>query len=542
MVVSLFTAVPITASAATTTETYTFNRDIDEPYYVYLVYKGQKIRIQGNDGNPNYRKDATIVCGDVTVNIKTPSLILSIIKDNYVYMSSVYANYIFNFSSSTKYITHVKLYCTKNNYEGDNDTKSFDTGTLKYNDYGQFYKVELTLSYTKPFKTYNINYELNGGINAAGNPATYDDDKSVTLLAPTQAGYIFGGWYDNEGLNGDPVTTIPEGSSGDKTFYAKWISENDLAKNGNTYTIKSTTGWESFCDLLADNAKGYFDGKTVLLDDDISVTRMAGGSYHDMTGIFDGQGHTLTVSYGTHGGFVGNIGNNVNAKLTVEGCAFDGKILSVGETATGNCSGFVGYKGGNGKLTITNSICAPADLETGETEASSGSATFSRNGSTGENCYYTRAFGSTENQGKQAYSITAGENVTLALSGEATEYDVSGITAYADNKGLKYGDTIYAGNEDSITLALGHDKPTGYTFNGYTASAGTLNDNTLTMPDENVVITADDTINKYTVTLPDKLEIVSGTVTDGKADYGTEIKFKVKDGYTQAMYRQTALT
>ena len=64
-----------------------------------------------------------------------------------------------------------------------------------------------------------------------------------------------------------------------------------------TYTISDATGWNVFCDLLADNTKGYFSGKTVLLDADITVTRMAGGDSHDFTGTFDGGGHTLTFSH-----------------------------------------------------------------------------------------------------------------------------------------------------------------------------------------------------------------------------------------------------
>ena len=78
-----------------------------------------------------------------------------------------------------------------------------------------------------------------------------------------------------------------------------------FADNGDgTYTIMSTAGWNIFCDLLSNNSKGYFDNKTVKLGTDIGtaqnpVTRMAGGSNHDFTGTFDGQGYTLTVRYGT---------------------------------------------------------------------------------------------------------------------------------------------------------------------------------------------------------------------------------------------------
>lgn len=91
-------------------------------------------------------------------------------------------------------------------------------------------RIEVTLSDTKPVSTYNIAYELNGGVNAASNPATYNDDADTPLAAPVRTGYSFGGWYDNEGLNGTPVTGIPAGSSGDKTFYAKWTI--------NAYTLR----------------------------------------------------------------------------------------------------------------------------------------------------------------------------------------------------------------------------------------------------------------------------------------------------------------
>jgi hypothetical protein len=67
------------------------------------------------------------------------------------------------------------------------------------------------------------------------------------------------------------------------------------SQSGNEYTIYTAAGWDVFCDLLANNDKGIFDGKTVKLGADIEVTRMAGSGYHDFTGTFDGQGHTLTA-------------------------------------------------------------------------------------------------------------------------------------------------------------------------------------------------------------------------------------------------------
>jgi uncharacterized repeat protein (TIGR02543 family) len=73
-----------------------------------------------------------------------------------------------------------------------------------------------------------ITYVLNGGTNNAKNPSTYTSSKKVTLAKPTRAGYTFVGWYSNKKCT-KKVTAIKKGSSGNKTFYAKW--------KANTYTI-----------------------------------------------------------------------------------------------------------------------------------------------------------------------------------------------------------------------------------------------------------------------------------------------------------------
>ena len=320
----------------------------------------------------------------------------------------------------------------------------------------------------------------------------------------------------------------------------------------NEYTISDATGWTAFCLALQDiDTYGRFSGKTVKLGDDISVTRMAGTNDHNFMGTFDGNKKTLTFNYsgsdnyvapflyvedncvikdlhvagtietsgthaaglianqygnvaisncrssiiikssangeGMHGGFVAQ--NHNSADLTIDGCLFDGKLLTT--TATTDCGGFVGFKGDGGTLTITNSLYTPAELEDGETAITTGSATFARNWTmpADANCYYTQSLGDV--QGKAVRSITGGEHVTVANAGNATEYTVSGITAYGT--GIKYGSTLYAGSgeEMSLTLSNSATAPLGYLY-GYTASAGTINGSTnpytLTMPDGDVVI------------------------------------------------------
>ena len=79
--------------------------------------------------------------------------------------------------------------------------------------------------YAKWIYLYNISYVLNGG-TLIGGPVSYDGKLSVTLPTPTRDGYAFDGWYDNAQFSGSAVVTIVKGSTGDKTFYAKWIEKN----------------------------------------------------------------------------------------------------------------------------------------------------------------------------------------------------------------------------------------------------------------------------------------------------------------------------
>ena len=70
--------------------------------------------------------------------------------------------------------------------------------------------------------SYTITYHLNGGVNHVGNPKNYTiESDTITLLDPSRTGYTFGGWYEDEGFE-TAITEIPEGSTGNKTVYAKW--------------------------------------------------------------------------------------------------------------------------------------------------------------------------------------------------------------------------------------------------------------------------------------------------------------------------------
>ena len=78
--------------------------------------------------------------------------------------------------------------------------------------------------YTKTPREYSVTLHANDGILADGDNITkYTYGTAVTLPTPTKDGYDFGGWYDNEALEGNnPITEIAATETGDKEFWAKW--------------------------------------------------------------------------------------------------------------------------------------------------------------------------------------------------------------------------------------------------------------------------------------------------------------------------------
>ena len=106
----------------------------------------------------------------------------------------------------------------------------------------------LTVQWTVP--TYAVTLHPNGGTINSGNVTEYTYGVGATLPTDvTRTGYTFKGWYDNEGLTGDPVTAIGNTETGNKEYWAKWEINQytityDLAGgtaegNPNTYTIET---------------------------------------------------------------------------------------------------------------------------------------------------------------------------------------------------------------------------------------------------------------------------------------------------------------
>ena len=197
--------------------------------------------------------------------------------------------------------------------------------------------VTLTAAWTA--ERYAIIYELDGGVNAAGNPAQYTVDQTITLEDPTKPGYTFKGWYADKDFTTLTVG-IPVGSTEAKTFYAKWeqnpykitwnVNEGDEL-TGEGYTVEAFYGnpitapsdptrrgytfggWYTDGSNFAENTK-FTDGGAM---PDYNVT-----FYAKWTAI------EYTITYNLDGGT--NVSGNP-AQYTVE----TGKITLVAPTKTG---------------------------------------------------------------------------------------------------------------------------------------------------------------------------------------------------------------
>ena len=71
-------------------------------------------------------------------------------------------------------------------------------------------------------KKYTIKYVLYDGENSDANPSSYKiTTETITLKKAKKKGYTFEGWYKESSFK-NRITTIPKGSKGNLTIYAKW--------------------------------------------------------------------------------------------------------------------------------------------------------------------------------------------------------------------------------------------------------------------------------------------------------------------------------
>jgi uncharacterized repeat protein (TIGR02543 family) len=133
--------------------------------------------------------------------------------------------------------------------------------------------VVITAEYV--ITVYTITYELNDGgdttTDNSMNPGTYTVDDEVILGDPERIGYAFDGWFADAALT-VPVTQIDSGSTGNQTFYAKWVvGEYTIffELNGGEGTTEITAAYNTEISAPADPTRDGYTFAGWYLDDGV---------------------------------------------------------------------------------------------------------------------------------------------------------------------------------------------------------------------------------------------------------------------------------
>ena len=192
---------------------------------------------------------------------------------------------------------------------------------------------------------YNIQYNLNGGINNPLNPTTYTiESETITLQSPHRDGYNFLGWYTSPTFEPESaVTSIPQGSFGDILIYSKWsepiiYSVDYVLKkygvnnplNPTTYTIEDDDVTLEDPNRIGCSFLGWYTSPT--FEPESAVTSIPQGSFGNKTLYAKWEAEVFTISYTMFGGT--NNANNPSSYTvddiieletpTMEGCVFLG--------------------------------------------------------------------------------------------------------------------------------------------------------------------------------------------------------------------------
>ena len=436
----------------------------------------------------------------------------------------------------------------------------------------------LTVQWTAP--TYTVTLNAGDGTINSGNVTSYTYGVGATLPTAddmTYTGHTFVGWYDNENLTGSPVTAISNTETGNKEYWAKWeINQYTITfdTNGGSEIAPITQDYGTKITAPADpTRKGYtFKG----WDKEIPKTMPA----ENMTVKAQWEINQYAITFDTNGGSeIAPITQDYGTKITTpadptrKGYTFKGWDKEIPETMPAeNITVKAQWEinqytiafdtnGGSEIAPITQDygteITAPDnptrkgytfkgwDKEIPETmpaenmtvkarwEINQYTIAFDTNGGS-EIAPITQDYGTKittpadptrkgytfKGWDKEIPETMPAENITVKAQWEINQYTIA-----FDTNG---GSEIAPITQDYGTEITAPDNPTreGYTFIGWDR------DIPVTMPAENITVTAQWEINRYTITF----DTAGGSdIAPITQDYGTNITSPAdptREGYT----------
>ena len=337
---------------------------------------------------------------------------------------------------------------------------------------------------------YQIKYELNGGqfVSSYTPVSSYDGNQDVQLPGVdkiTRNGYTFGGWYDNEGLTGEPYTVIPSGSTGPKTFYAKWMANTytvEFEPNGGTingsyvtnYTYGEGAALPTDVEKSGYTFAGWYENDRF---EGSAVTAISDTEYGDKTYYAKWMPKTYSVTLNTNGGTIKS--GNVTNYTYGEGAALPTDVEKSGYT-------FAGWYD-NEELT-GSAVTAISDTEYGDKTyyakwtANTYSITFNTNGGTIKGNYVTGY-----SYGKGAELPTDVEKSGYTFAGWYGNEQLTGSAATAISN-TEYGDKTYYAKWTANTYSVKLHLNGGNLADGVSDITAYTYGNSIELPDRSEIV------------------------------------------------------
>lgn len=180
-------------------------------------------------------------------------------------------------------------------------------------------------------ESYEITYELDGGTNDEKNPVTYTIEDTVKLENPVKPGYQFLGWNTEQDGTGTTVTEIPAGSSGAKTFYARWTP---LEQSYEIHHMLQTLDGSDYVDTDTVTEKAY-TGTEVTIGDAQSKS-YAGFTFDasktdDSKGTIPGEGTLVLKLYYNRNNYAVTFVSGTDDTIGAQNIAYEGKVTKPSE-------------------------------------------------------------------------------------------------------------------------------------------------------------------------------------------------------------------